>query len=97
MGRTCTVERVDVPVSELRAHLSEWLARAGDGEEIVVTDRGVPVARLTGIDSRSKLEQLVRDGVVARPASRASRPRAAGQPRPKARRSVAERVSADRR
>jgi prevent-host-death family protein len=80
---------VDVPVSELRAHLSDWLERAGDGEEIVVTDRGVPVARLTGIDSRSKLDQLVQDGVIARPA-RASRPRAAGQPRPKPRRSVAE-------
>jgi prevent-host-death family protein len=86
---------VDVPVSELRAHLRAWLERVGDGEEIVVTDRGVPVARLTGIDGRSKLDQLVQDGIIARP--RASRPRAAGQRRPKSRRSVAELVSTDRR
>jgi prevent-host-death family protein len=87
---------MDVAVSELRAHLSGWLERARDGEEIVVTDRGVPVARLTGIESRSKLEQLVRDGVIARP-SPASRPRAAGRTRPKPKRSLAELVSADRR
>jgi prevent-host-death family protein len=33
-------------VSDLRAHLSEWLERAREGEEVVVTERGVPVARL---------------------------------------------------
>jgi prevent-host-death family protein len=87
---------MDVAVSELRAHLSGWLERARAGEEVVVTDRGVPVARLIGIESRSKLEQLVQDGVIARPV-RASRPRAAGEARPKPRRSLAELVSIDRR
>ena len=87
---------VDVAVSELRAHLSGWLDRARDGEEIVVTDRGVPVARLIGIESRSRLEQLVQDGVIARPV-RTPRPRAGGRSRPMPKRSLAELVSADRR
>ena len=30
---------MDVPVTELRAHLSDWLDRVRAGEEIVVTDR----------------------------------------------------------
>jgi antitoxin (DNA-binding transcriptional repressor) of toxin-antitoxin stability system len=35
---------MDVPVTELRAHLSEWLERVRGGDEVVVTDRGVAVA-----------------------------------------------------
>jgi prevent-host-death family protein len=37
---------VNVGVAELKAHLSEYLARVQDGEEIIVADRGRPVARL---------------------------------------------------
>jgi prevent-host-death family protein len=87
---------MDVAVSELRAHLSGWLERARSGEEIVITDRGVPVARLIGIESRPKLEQLVQEGVIAGPAL-VSRPRAAGRSRPAVKRSLAEFVSTDRR
>jgi prevent-host-death family protein len=39
-------EVVNVSITELRAHLSEWLEQARAGEEIIVTDRGVPIARL---------------------------------------------------
>ena len=87
---------MDVAVSELRAHLSGWLERARDGEEIIVTDRGLPVARLTGIGTGSKLELLAQAGVIARPAG-APRPRAATRPRPTPKRSLAELVSAERR
>jgi hypothetical protein len=31
------------------AHLSEWVKRARGGDEDVITDRGVPVARLLGL------------------------------------------------
>ena len=34
---------MDVAVSELRAHLSDYLDRARAGDEVVITDRGVPV------------------------------------------------------
>jgi prevent-host-death family protein len=49
---------MDVAVSDFRAHLSGWLARAREGDEIVVTDRGVPVARLLGVDATTNLEWL---------------------------------------
>lgn len=83
-------------MTELRAHLSDWLTRAREGEEIVVTDRGVPVARLLGVDAAATLVRLTQEGVIARPESD-ERPRAKGRARPRARRPVAERVGEQRR
>ena len=37
---------MDVSVSTLLAELSSWIDRARAGEEIVITDRGIAVARL---------------------------------------------------
>ncbi len=87
---------MDVAVSALRAHLSEWLDRARRGEEIVVTERGVPVARLLGVDASSTLERLAAEGVIGRP-ERPARPRAAGRPRVRARRPVSPLVGEQRR
>ncbi|MEO6503326.1 MAG: type II toxin-antitoxin system prevent-host-death family antitoxin [Jatrophihabitantaceae bacterium] len=42
-------------MSDLRANLSEWLRRAQEGDEVVVTERGVPVARSLGIGTSSPL------------------------------------------
>ena len=87
---------MDVAVSNLRAHLSEWLDRARDGEEIIVTERGVPIARLLGINATAILDRLAAEGVIGRP-QRAARPRASGRSRPRPRRPVAPRVSDQRR
>jgi prevent-host-death family protein len=87
---------VDVAISDLRAHLSEWLERVRQGQEVVVTDRGVPVARLLGISATTTLERSTAEGVIAQP-ERAQRPSASGRRRPRARRSVAEIVSEQRR
>lgn len=86
---------MDVAVSELRAHLSDYLDRAREGAEVVITDRGVPVARLIGLTATTTLERLAADGIIARAA--APRPRASGQPRPRPRRPVADLVSDQRR
>ena len=85
---------MDVAVSELRAHLSEYLDRAREGTEVVITDRGVPIARLLGLTATATLERLAADGVIARAA--APRPRASGQPRPRSA-AVAAIVSDQRR
>jgi prevent-host-death family protein len=37
---------MDVSVSALRAELKQWVERARDGEDVVVTERGIPVAGL---------------------------------------------------
>jgi prevent-host-death family protein len=87
---------MDVAVSDLRAHLSEWLERARQGEELVVTDRGIPVARLLGISAAATLERLAAEGVIGRPV-RPQRPTATRPSRPQPRRSVSELVSEQRR
>lgn len=87
---------MDVAVSDLRANLSEWLKRAREGHEVVVTERGVPVARLLGIHASQLLDRLTADGVIGRPTS-PERPTAAGRPRPRPRRPVAPLVSEQRR
>ncbi len=60
-----------VGVARLKARLSAFLARVRSGEEIVVTDRGVPVARIVAIrsagdDDEKRLERLERDGKIRR-------------------------------
>lgn len=91
----CTVRDVDVSVTELRAHLSKWLDRARAGGEVVITDRGIPVARLTAVDSAGTLERLTAEGVIGK--ATAQRPVAAGRSRPRPRRPVSDRVSDQRR
>ncbi|HEX7463112.1 MAG TPA: hypothetical protein VF317_13165 [Dermatophilaceae bacterium] len=51
--------------------------------EVVVTDRGTPVARMLPIDSAPLLDQLVERGVLSRP-QRAHRPVARGAARVRA-------------
>jgi prevent-host-death family protein len=65
---------VDVPVTELRSHLREWVDRARAGDDVVITDRGVPVARLVGLDVGTTIQRLKAQGVVGDPESPA-RPR----------------------
>lgn len=61
---------IQVGIAELKARLSEYLARVQDGEEIVVTDRGRPVARviaptsLAPDEENARLEDLQRRGIV---------------------------------
>jgi prevent-host-death family protein len=63
-----------VGVRELKDHLSRYLERVRQGEEIVVTDRGNPVARLTSIDaSTDRLADLIASGVVQAPTARSRR------------------------
>jgi prevent-host-death family protein len=59
-----------VSVSELKANLSRYLRQVRRGGEVEVLDRGVPVARLTGLSravSRSDAgarQRLIRAGVL---------------------------------
>ena len=56
-------------VSELKALLSSYLARVKAGEEVIVTERGTPVARLVPISpagdaERERMSRLERQGLV---------------------------------
>ncbi len=55
-------------VSELKASLSKYLARVKAGEEVVVTERGKPIANE---DSQTeRMNQLARRGVITLPKGR---------------------------
>jgi prevent-host-death family protein len=71
---------MDVAISAFRAELSTWMARVQAGEEIVVTDRGTPVARILAIHTAPLLDQLVERGVLRAP-RRPNRPIARGAAR----------------
>lgn len=86
---------MDVAISTFRAELSRWIERARAGEEVVITDRGTPVARLLPIDAAPLLDQLVERGVLSRP-QRADRPAARGVARVRASGPVADLVSEQR-
>ena len=83
-------------VTDLRAHLSDWLLRVREGEEVLVTERGIPVARLIGLETTQTLERLTDLGHITRPAS-TTRPTATGRPRPRPKRPIAEIISEQRR
>lgn len=56
----------EVGVRELHDRLSEYLERVEGGGEVVVTRRGQPVARLSGLGERP-LDALARRGLVRMP------------------------------
>jgi len=56
-----------VGLRAFRAQLRRWLDEVRAGNEIVLTDRGSPVARIVPPDqTTARLEELTRAGVVAR-------------------------------
>ena len=86
---------MDVAISTLRAELSSWIERARAGEEVVVTDRGLPVARLVAVDTGPLLDRLTQSGLLSKP--RGDRPAARGLVRARASGSVSDLVSEQRR
>jgi prevent-host-death family protein len=63
--------RRQVGIRELKNDLSRWVARARGGQEIVVTERGTPVARLGPVADEDPLEALIAAGLVERARRRA--------------------------
>jgi prevent-host-death family protein len=61
------VVSVEVGVRELRGRLRYWLDRVAAGEEVLVTDRGRPRARLIGAEQTTTLDRLIAEGVVTPP------------------------------
>ena len=60
-------------IAELKALLSETLARVKGGEEVLITEHGSPIARLMPLKAASPAEatqQLARAGLVRLPEKR---------------------------
>ncbi len=61
---------MEVGVRELRDNLSKWIGKARRGQEVVITDRGKPVARLTRYGKSPALQRLIEQGRVTLPKHR---------------------------
>jgi len=61
-------------IAELKAHLSEYMAAVKRGEEIIVTERSVPVARISPLADRDvandRTRELIRAGLLRPPRNR---------------------------
>jgi prevent-host-death family protein len=70
--KVATSIRIEVGVRDLKNNLSRYLDQVEAGAEVVVTDRGRPVARLSRIDvvPRDKLAALIEAGLVRAPTSK---------------------------
>ena len=70
--KVATSTRVEVGVRDLKNNLSRYLDQVEAGIEVVVTDRGRPVARLTGMDvvTGDKLTAMIDAGLVRPPIAR---------------------------
>jgi len=67
---------MEVGIRELRNQLSKWVARVREGEEVVITDRGKPVARLVPAHGESHYERLVREGrIIPAPSEKRYKPK----------------------
>ncbi|HEY3243000.1 MAG TPA: type II toxin-antitoxin system prevent-host-death family antitoxin [Phycisphaerae bacterium] len=66
-----------VAIARLKAALSEYVARVKAGEEVVLTDRGVPVAKLVPLspqkDQGAAFAELIRLGQIRPPEKPLSR------------------------
>jgi prevent-host-death family protein len=82
-----------IGVRALHDRLSEHLAEVQDGAEVIVTRRGEPVARLSGVTADDPMQELVRRGLVTPP----TRERTARRARVKARGPVSQLVHEQRR
>lgn len=83
---------MEVGVRELRDALSRHLAAVREGQTIVVTEHGRPIARIVPLQGRSTLDQLIADGVVTPPAESTR-----AVPRPVAGRGSVSELVADQR
>lgn len=65
---------MEVGIRELKAHLSELVERAAQGELIRVTDRGRPKAMLVALPGRARVEEGLAEGWIRRPSAAAPVP-----------------------
>ena len=65
---------VKVGIRELRENLRSYLDRVKEGDEVLVTERGEPVARLVRPETHEVLRaRLIREGTIT-PAKRPKQP-----------------------
>ena len=89
-------------ISEAKAKLSALLDRVKAGEDVTITDRGVPVARIvpiptSDVDWDERVERLERQGIITRPKKKLDLDWFLTRPLPRSRKSVLEALLEERR
>lgn len=85
----------EVGVRELKNSLSRYLRRVREGETLVVTDRGVPVARMIPAGVPHQIAKLMAEGRITWSGKKFVPPRKV--PRPGTGPSLSEYIAEDRR
>ena len=86
---------MEVGITEFRSNLRHWLVAVKAGDEVVLTERNVPVARLSGVNGLSAWEQIIRSGLIT-PAPNKKRTKASDLEKVPAKGSVSEIISEHR-
>jgi antitoxin (DNA-binding transcriptional repressor) of toxin-antitoxin stability system len=66
---------VELSVTELNTRLADAIEAAKGGEDVIVTEDGIAVARLSGVGSADLLTRLQREGLISPPAESRAVPR----------------------
>ena len=60
--------RTTASIAQVKARLSDYLRRVKRGEDVIITERGAPIARLTALEvterRATRRERLARLGIV---------------------------------
>jgi len=83
---------MNVGIRELKAGLSEYVKRASRGQQILITDRGRPVARLVSLGGISMVNKGIEEGWITPPLKEGLEP----IERYKASRTISEVLNEDR-
>lgn len=65
---------MEIGIRELKAKLSEYVHRAAEGEAVVVTDRGTPVAVLSAVGGAALVRRGQEQGWITAATSRGLTP-----------------------
>lgn len=87
---------MDVPIGKPRQDLRGWIERARSGDDVVVTVRGRPTARIVGLGTAATIARLTAAGILGEPEV-LERPRAGTHPRVRPRRPVSPYIAEHRR
>ena len=66
---------MEVTFAEFKASLMQYVNDVKDGEDVIVTHKGAPVARLTSVEGGDLLASLAEDGLITVPAGDRAVPR----------------------
>lgn len=66
---------MEISVTDLRKDVDAALAAVKAGDEVIITERGAPLARIGAVDGGDLLQSLMADGLITPPAEDRAVPR----------------------